>query len=123
MSNGQVNGVLRHIRRIAATEQARTLSDRELLERVVGERDKGAFAAIVGRHGGLVWAVCRRILRNRHDAEDAYQATFSFWPGRRTRSGSASRWLVGSTGSPDGRPGNSVPPPVGGAPATWSRPR
>jgi RNA polymerase sigma factor (sigma-70 family) len=76
MGTGRFNNVLRQIREIAATEQARALPDRELLERVVAQRDEGAFAAIVERHGGLVLAVCRRILRNKHDAEDACQATF-----------------------------------------------
>src|SRR5262245_39782567 len=70
------DAVLCHIRRIAATERARQLPNRELLERVVAEGDEGAFAAIVERHGGLVLGVCRRILRNKHDAEDACQATF-----------------------------------------------
>jgi RNA polymerase sigma factor (sigma-70 family) len=54
-------------------------SDAELLERfTTGESAdrEAAFAAIVDRHGAMVLAVCRRVLGNRHEAEDAFQATF-----------------------------------------------
>jgi DNA-directed RNA polymerase specialized sigma24 family protein len=46
------------------------------LERYVSQRDKEAFAALLERHGSMVWGVCRRILGNHHDVEDAFQATF-----------------------------------------------
>jgi RNA polymerase sigma factor (sigma-70 family) len=52
------------------------LSDAQLLERFAAQRDDQAFAALVARHGPLVWAVCRSILRDPHDVEDAFQATF-----------------------------------------------
>jgi RNA polymerase sigma factor (sigma-70 family) len=52
------------------------LSDGELLERFVARRDEPAFEAIVRRHGSMVLGVCRRVLRDHHDAEDAFQATF-----------------------------------------------
>jgi RNA polymerase sigma factor (sigma-70 family) len=52
------------------------LPDAQLLERFATRRDEAAFEAIVARYGPLVWGVCRRILRHRHDAEDAFQATF-----------------------------------------------
>ncbi len=52
------------------------LSDGRLLDRFVERREASAFEAIVERYGTLVWGVCRRVLRDHHDAEDAFQATF-----------------------------------------------
>jgi RNA polymerase sigma factor (sigma-70 family) len=52
------------------------VSDAALLERLVRERDEAAFAQLLDRHGGMVWNVCRRVLRDQHAAEDAFQATF-----------------------------------------------
>jgi RNA polymerase sigma factor (sigma-70 family) len=51
-------------------------TDRELLERFTTDRDQDAFAALVGRHGSMVLGVCRRILRDAEEAEDAFQVTF-----------------------------------------------
>jgi RNA polymerase sigma factor (sigma-70 family) len=52
------------------------LSDAELLGRFFKDHLDAAFAAIVQRHGPLVYGVCRRILTDANDAEDAFQATF-----------------------------------------------
>jgi RNA polymerase sigma factor (sigma-70 family) len=52
------------------------LTEGKLLERFVTESDEAAFAALVARHGPMVLGVCRRILRDEHAVEDAFQATF-----------------------------------------------
>jgi RNA polymerase sigma factor (sigma-70 family) len=59
-----------------ATGLAPDESDAVLLGRFVDHWDHGAFRDLVGRHGSMVLGVCRRILRNEHAAEDAFQATF-----------------------------------------------
>lgn len=51
-------------------------SDSELLARFATCRDESAFVALVGRHGGLVWSICRSACDDVTDAEDAFQATF-----------------------------------------------
>ena len=55
------------------------MSDEQLLERFVSQQGETAelvFGALVQRHGPMVLAVCRGVLRNQHDADDAFQATF-----------------------------------------------
>jgi RNA polymerase sigma factor (sigma-70 family) len=53
--------------------------DGALLGRFVageGEARELAFAALVDRHGPMVFRVCLGVLKDRHDAEDAAQAAF-----------------------------------------------
>lgn len=50
--------------------------DGTLLRDALTDRAPAAFEALVSRHGPTVWAVCRRLLRDHADAEDAFQATF-----------------------------------------------
>src|SRR5260370_28051075 len=57
-------------------EPGEGLSDGQLLARFVAARDEASFAAVLRRHGPMVLGVCRRVLRDYHDAEDAFQATF-----------------------------------------------
>jgi RNA polymerase sigma factor (sigma-70 family) len=70
-----LHSLVRHIRTMAGLPRTRESSDRQLLERFVAG-EESAFAALVQRHGALVLGVCRRVLQNGHDAEDAFQATF-----------------------------------------------
>src|SRR5262249_11143014 len=76
MANGQLGLVVHYLRRMTASDASGDLSDGQLLERFAAQRDEAAFGVLVQRHGPLVLNVCRRILPNAHDAEDAFQATF-----------------------------------------------
>jgi len=76
MGGGSANGALRTL---LETGTMGALSDARLIERfVVGiDQDReDAFAALVGRHGPMVRGVCRRMLANPADADDAFQAVF-----------------------------------------------
>jgi RNA polymerase sigma factor (sigma-70 family) len=90
--------VVRHIRRTALQQERAGLTDRELLGCFLAHRDEAAVATLVRRHGPMVWGVCRRILDNHHDAEDAFQATFLVLV-RRAKSirprGMVGNWLYG----------------------------
>src|SRR5262245_21518651 len=74
MTAAQLSPVLCYLRTLAAEGEG--LSDRQLLRQFAGQQDPAAFTALVRRHGRLVWGVCRDVLHDEHDAEDAFQATF-----------------------------------------------
>jgi RNA polymerase sigma factor (sigma-70 family) len=76
MATGQLNGVVRHLRRIARAPDLGSRSDGQLLEQFLLHQDEAAFEVLVRRWGPMVLGVCRRVLGDRHDAEDAFQATF-----------------------------------------------
>src|SRR5580692_9805500 len=75
MPASRLSRVVRDLGR-ALLSGADRVSDSALLGRFVDRRDQPAFAALVRRHGALVWGVCRRVVGHHHDAEDAFQATF-----------------------------------------------
>src|SRR5947209_7577945 len=67
-----VPSLLQHVRRLAAAAS----SDEQLLADFLARRSDEAFAALLGRHGPMVFNVCRRVLHDAHAAEDVFQATF-----------------------------------------------
>ena len=79
MAKGLHDGAGRHARTLFEEGVIGDLADEQLLERfVMAHRQAGemAFEALVERHGPMVLCICRSILRDQHDAEDAFQATF-----------------------------------------------
>ena len=101
MAGMQDDGSLKDVHRLFQRGTVAALSDAELLDRFVSRRDEAAeaaFEALVERHGPMVYRVCRGVLRNVHDAEDAFQAVFLVLANRagliRSR-GSLASWLFG----------------------------
>ncbi|HZV05282.1 MAG TPA: sigma-70 family RNA polymerase sigma factor [Gemmataceae bacterium] len=76
MANHPRDSILTNLRALLAPDVPARVTDGDLLTRFVTSRDDAAFAALVRRHSGMVLSVCRRVLRNQHDVEDAFQATF-----------------------------------------------
>jgi RNA polymerase sigma factor (sigma-70 family) len=76
MNDGSINSPTRGRRTPEFVQIHENDNDRKLLRRFVVRRDEAAFAALVERHAPMVQAVCRRVLRDAHEAEDACQATF-----------------------------------------------
>jgi RNA polymerase sigma factor (sigma-70 family) len=76
MAANERSKVIQHLRRIALWKDGAGLTDAQLVEEYLSRREEAALAALVRRHGPMVWGVCRRVLHHYHDAEDAFQATF-----------------------------------------------
>jgi RNA polymerase sigma factor (sigma-70 family) len=76
MAGKTLADVVRDIGRAERLRSVLVLTDAQLLERFALHRDEAAFEALLYRHGPLVFGVCRRLLFDPHDAEDAFQATF-----------------------------------------------
>src|SRR5262249_40550978 len=76
MARGRIHHALRYMYGLFGRDAPAARDDRDLLEAFAVRRDEAAFAALVERHGPLVWGVCRRVLAHEQDAEDAFQATF-----------------------------------------------
>jgi len=79
MATGTLNSMNRMVRRLkqaALLGDGKTQSDGRLLEAFLSGRDEDAFAILVKRHGPMVLGVCKRVIGNLHDAQDAFQAVF-----------------------------------------------
>jgi RNA polymerase sigma factor (sigma-70 family) len=76
MVNAQLQGVLRHLEGLRDAQVLTEAPDAWLLEWFVHGHEEAPFAALVRRHGPMVWAVSQRVLPHVHDAEDVFQATF-----------------------------------------------
>jgi RNA polymerase sigma factor (sigma-70 family) len=75
MATKQTITFLQHLRRAVLLQDEAGLTDGQLLGCFIERGEEAAFAALVKRHGPMVWGVCRRLLSH-HDAEDAFQAAF-----------------------------------------------
>jgi RNA polymerase sigma factor (sigma-70 family) len=98
MPSRALTAVVEYIRQTAGQGRTAELTDGQLLERFVADRDENAFGALIQRHGPLVLTVCRRVLNNTHDVEDAFQATFLVLvrkAGSIAKRESVSSWLLG----------------------------
>jgi RNA polymerase sigma factor (sigma-70 family) len=93
MATLQAGSILRQLRRVAFHPDGAGLTDGQLLRSFLDRRDEAAFEALVRRHGPMVRGVCRRILRNSHDIDDAFQAAFLVLV--RKANGLAAREVVG----------------------------
>ncbi|HEV3122831.1 MAG TPA: sigma-70 family RNA polymerase sigma factor, partial [Isosphaeraceae bacterium] len=78
MAVGTSSAVLENLNLLFQVGVVGSLTDAELLERFAagGRGAEAAFEALLARHGPMVYGVCRRVLRDPHDVQDAFQATF-----------------------------------------------
>jgi RNA polymerase sigma factor (sigma-70 family) len=76
MPHAQLNRVVRQIHRLAGRDPGDDRTDGQLLQQFTTGLEEPAFEALVRRHGPMVLGLCRRVLRDAHRAEDAFQATF-----------------------------------------------
>src|SRR5262245_8846812 len=99
MTSGQLNQVLRQLCRLVGARSVEELSDRQLLEAFAQQHDPAAFEVLVTRHGPMVLGVCRRVLHDSNDADDAFQATFMVLAkkaGSIRRQEAVASWLCGT---------------------------
>lgn len=87
-----------HLNHVLLAADLADSPDADLVGRFAEHRDEAAFAALVRRHGALVFGVCRRVLRHDQDAEDAFQATFLVFAREAAslrQAGAVGNWLYG----------------------------
>jgi RNA polymerase sigma factor (sigma-70 family) len=99
--SGRLGTDSRFLETLFSAGTASGLTDAQLLERFVSRHDEtkeAAFESLVLRHRPMVFDICKQILDNTHDAQDAFQATFLILATRARsimRHGSVGSWLHG----------------------------
>jgi RNA polymerase sigma factor (sigma-70 family) len=96
MATASLQSLVRHLGLAVAVRNSAGVPDAQLLECFVSRRDEAAFELLVWRHGKMVLGTCRRLLRDAHEAEDAFQACFlalARRAGSVGRRGSVGGWL------------------------------
>jgi RNA polymerase sigma factor (sigma-70 family) len=76
MRKATASPIVQFIRQVVEDQRVLELSDQQLLQRFRDQQDPAAFQALLRRHGPMVLEVCRGVLGNEADVEDAFQATF-----------------------------------------------
>jgi RNA polymerase sigma factor (sigma-70 family) len=100
MAMTPLTAVLRHIRTLAAAGQFDDIPDGQLLERFAVDRDEIAFEVLMRRHGPLVRGACTRLLGNRPERDDVFQAVFMVLARKASsirRRASVASWIYGVT--------------------------
>jgi len=98
MATSAMAELIEQLRGTALSRDGAGSTDGQLLEAYLNRRDEAALAALVQRHAPMVWGVCRRVLANYHEAEDAFQATFLVLVRKATsvrRKEMVANWLYG----------------------------
>jgi RNA polymerase sigma factor (sigma-70 family) len=76
MATGVMGNLLQYLRGMVGRGRIDDQTDGQLLEDFAARGDAAAFETLLQRHGDMVWQVCRRLLPNASDVEDAFQAVF-----------------------------------------------
>lgn len=76
MATNRLSSVLQHLLHRVAPAMPGEVRDGDLLNRFIRTRDEAAFELLIWRHGPMVLGLCKRLLKNDQDVEDAFQATF-----------------------------------------------
>jgi RNA polymerase sigma factor (sigma-70 family) len=76
MASAASGTVFHYLSGLFAVGTVTGLGDEQLLARYSCSKDEVAFEALVARHGPMVLATCRAVLKREHDVEDAFQTTF-----------------------------------------------